>query len=540
MRVNQSRCAFFFIALALLIGSEAAAQVFTRNQNVQPGASPTPVPPRDYDKLPLPVTSPPYSIGAPLNIAYGVEVAANNVSTSPVMMTISTPPAFVPVTIRCFRYPAGSLTGTQFTAGCTLPIVQAGPLALPNDKVLAVVDGYFKSAGAMAFSFAASRDNVTEPSNISTSAAVQQLNTDVAVTKEVKPKNTGAFGSTASIAFGGTVTYRLTVRNLSAPDPLHTTDIYLGPLLTVADTLSAPSTNDVPVTVTPQPVTCTPTGGADCVATSTPGAVTLSQGSAQTIFGFHYPGGSNGFLPAGASFEITFDAVVTTTATCSPGQNNLLVNGSHITYSNGMSTFADANASNDSAAPVKVTLTGLPPTGCTGGGGTPSITIKKSLVAVSTGTPQWGATFTYEITIMNTTSQTLTGLGINDSVFSSPPSTATFSNTTAVCTPACTSVTPPSVTQPVTQLGAGLFSAKFAPLAPGGVQVVRYDVKYDAPCSDDGKAGSVTNTVGLTGPATGNATVTTAMPALPVCDLTTTKTQTSGPTSFASYPVTLG
>ena len=532
----------FVVLLGFVAVADARAAVFTTNQRLVQNASPAVIPVTYDNGLSFTGT---FSIGSPAQIVYGIKVTSSNANSTPVSLQITLPSAFSPTLLRCYSYPGGTPSGSLIPA-CSLSNLSAeaiGALSAANDKVIVVIDGYFNQAGAFTAGFVATRGATQESTSLNMAADVLPLSIDLGITKEVKPKTGGAFGSTASVPFGSTVTYKIKVTNLSPPDPIaQSTDVYLGPLLKLQDTLSAPNTNDVNLSVAAQSFSCTASLGAACPTVPATASASLGSSSSQFLAGFAYPSTSNGFLPAGGFFEITFDAVISTTATCSPGQNNKLLNSAFFTYSNGTQTVTDSNPANNTSTPAPtVTLTGLPITSanCTPTS-VPNIQVAKVLQTPSTGA--WGTPFTYKITITNNSNQALTGLGVDDYVTGSgtPPFTATFSAASVTCTPACISPLPVNSAPVVYSWYAKLFSAWFSPLAPGAVQTVVYTVQYDTPCATSIAAGSITNLAVLTGPAKGQAQVTTGMPALPLCSLAAVKKQTSGPTSFSTFPVTLG
>ncbi len=532
MRVKS----LFLVAtvLALIAATGARAQVFTKNQILLAGSAPSIIP-VSYDAgISLTGTIP---LGAPVHIVYGVQVTSSNTSSTPVSLGIMLPPTFTKTQVQCVRFAAGLNPGAAFTAGCATPTLAIGALSAADDKVIVAIDGYFTQAGSFTVNFAASRGTTTEPTSLNMAANTTQLPADLEVIKLVKPKTGGTFGPTATIPFGGTVTYQVTVKNISTPDPTyHTSDVYAGPLLKLQDTISTPG-NDVNLNINAGPFSpCTATGGADCPTLPASAVTSIAGNSGVSLFGVNYPATSNGFLPAGGSFTLTFDAVITTGDQCSPGQNNKLLNAAGITYSNSTNTISDTNPLNN-ASTATVTLTGLPKV-CPPP--PPALPMRKEL---DPGTPAaWGAPMKYKITIKNNTSQTLTGLTLNDYVSGNgaPPFTATFSAASVVCTPACIAPQPVNSAPYVTNLNSSLFVVAFAPLAPGVTQVVEYIVRYDAICSITGGGGSIINQAWLNGPANSSASVVSEMPDLPKCEITVDKKQVSGPTAFSSFPVTLG
>lgn len=526
-----------------IITPPAVADVFTKNQVLWAAQTPATIP-WDYDIIGGPPPASVITVGTLAHIVYGIQVTSNNASASPISLKIVLPAGFTATSMRCAKFLGVGHSGTAAPACAlsSLPNFSIGALSGGDDKVVVAVDGYFNQAGAFSVAFEATRDATIEPTSLSMSARVFNLPVDISVTKEVKLKPGGAFGPSTTTPFGGTVVYKLTVKNESAPDPInHSTDMFLGRLLRLQDTLSAPSTNGVTLTINAQTFNCSSTTGADCptVPTGALPPITLGPGNSHNL-AFNYPATSNGFLPAGGAFDITFEATISTGSTCSNAPNNELRNTAHFTYSNGNQTVSDTIAANNTSNPTIVTLTGSF-TQCTTTT-IPGISVSKKLL--SPATPLWGVPFTYEITITNTSNQTLTGLSLNDFVrgIATPPFTATFNAGTGnpVCTPACIGTAPTSSAPLVSGGFSFLFPLSFAPLSPGSVQTVKYDVQYDTSCASSTTAGSINNRAQLGGSATGFFDLTTPMPALPLCELTVDKKQTSGPTSFASFPVTLG
>ena len=491
----------------------------------------------------------------PIHIVHGVK-DPNGDTTNPVTVQITLPSAsaFTVTSVELWTFLGGSTTGTKSNSpppSTSLGSFSIGKLGA-NDKVIVVIEGYFTHAGSYSIPFVAERlgstpvteGPPTEPSILNIAVQNTTPPVDVSVTKGVQVKGSGgAFGSTASVAFGTTVTYQITVKNVSTALPNGAADLYLGGILTVSDQLSSASGTDVPLDLTVSPPTCSslPTSsGADCptMPINVPPTTLGYAGAYFYPLSTNYPSGSKGFLPVGASFVITFDVLIKTTATCSPGQKNQLNNVAGINYA--ANSNLDQNAGNNASTPVTaVTLTGLPASPCITPTPIPAIQIDKKLVSPST--PAWNTPFTYLITIKNTSNVTLTGLGVRDYLLDSgtPPFTAS-APTNVICTPACSSA--PTATAVAVNSGYytfNLLTAQFASLAPGGVQTVQFTTQYPAVCAETTTAGTITNYAALTGPATGTALYPTTMPALSKCDLAVSKDQTPLVPSFASYPQTL-
>jgi hypothetical protein len=269
--------------------------------------------------------------------------------------------------------------------------------------VIIVMDGYFSQAGPYSATFDITDTATTQPKSdpqVSVNGDSKCINpqVDISITKEVEDSSSH-WGSTASLSFGSTVHYRLTVKN-------STSDVYLGQPLTVYDTLSVPSTNgvDLLLTVTPLPCTVATGTGTDCVSVPSASTVTLRHNSTDsTTLTFNYPSTSNGFLPAGGSFVIPFDVLIKTPSTCYTTQTYELDNVALIQYSN----ITDQNPANDKSYPptTVVTLTGLPAaasTPCPPPTPIPSIQVKKELISPVAAPPlppaqPWGVPLPIEL-----------------------------------------------------------------------------------------------------------------------------------------------
>ena len=528
-----------FAAACLMLAAHARADVFTKNQLLKLYASP-PTITNTYDTGGSLASAVP--VGTPVHIVYGVQVTSANTGSSAVSVTTTLPPGFSPSGVKCTRFPAGGSSGTQFTSGCTLallPTFNIGPLSTANDKVIIVIDGYFTQAGNFTTFFAATRDATTEQTSLNMLATITALPVDLSVTKEVVPKGGSPFASSTSIAAAGTVTFRIVVKNESAPASDHSTDVALGTRFKLQDVFSGPGTNDVTLVVTSKSAICTPSGGADCpqLFTGTPSNYVWSNSSSQ-LTTFTYPSTSLGLLPAGGSFEILFDATIATSpaSACSPGQNNSLKNAAFFTYSDGSTSVGDTNASNNTSE-ARVAVTGIAASGCPPA---PTASIKKQLLS----SPAWNVPLKYRVTITNTSSQTLTGIGLYDYVSASgtPPVTATFDGASVQCAPACIATIPTSSDLVVPGASSPYMftqSALFAPLAPAGTQTIEFTIKYEAGCAMKSGRGTITNVAYLGGPVSGADSAPATMPELDLCSIDVTKSQTGGPTEFSLYSQTL-
>lgn len=555
-RPQTIRAAIFLVLVPLFLIAgvpEARADTWNRNQTFQCGHSPAVIP-STYDTPSAGNCAVAVCPGNPVNITYGIQDPVGNSAAVSLKITIPPSTSFTVTSIKALKFTGGTGTGvplsTQPTVA-TLPNFSIGALGA-LDKVIVVIDGYFLQASAYSATFVASRAGVPDESSpLNMDARCIAPPIDISIDKQVKASG-GAFGSTASVAFGSTVTYKLTVKNASAPKPDGSTDLYLANLLKVQDQLSGTSTNDVPVGYTASNFQCTPSaGGVACptMPTGSPSGI-IYGANVNPLLNMTYPAsgaGSDGFLPAQGSFVITFDVLIQTSATCSRGQNNKLNNVGYVIYSNGTSTIADQNPANNTSPVTTVTLTGLIATPCPTPTAIPALQVTKALVSPTGTGVIWGATFTYEITITNNSGTAITDFGVADylSGTGTPPFTANFLASNVTCTPACTTtnnIAPATAAPLVGASFTSLFSGIKFSLGVGQTLKIKYDVKYSAPpCAAITTAGSIANYAYITGgQATGAGRVDTPMPALKKCDLDVSKKQTSGPTSFASYPQTLG
>ncbi|HYJ89423.1 MAG TPA: hypothetical protein VEW46_25400 [Pyrinomonadaceae bacterium] len=536
----------FAVFLIGIAAAEGRASTFNQNQRLKGGTSSTIVQ-WDYDIDPIPAAPSVIPLGTVAHIVYGIGVPVGNPNAVSVAITL--PSGFTQTGMRCLKFngPTGPpiAGGTLSAANCTPTTVTIGPLSQPNDKVIVIFDGFFSQAGAFSASFVPSGGglgNGSEPQTLNMNADILNLPTDIGLTKEVKPKTSGTFGSAATVTIvppSGVLTYKLKLTNNATVDPIyHSTDVYLGRLLRLEDMLSTPppTTQDVLLNLTLQNFQCTKSAApVACPSLPTTYSLAIGPWSSWNLPTISYPNTSNGFLPAGSWFEITFDVVVSTTSVCSPKQNNKLYNAASFSYSNGITTVSDSNPANNTSVVTTADLNvSALPTVCPP---PPGIQVTKSVLIPGS----WTSPFTYKITITNPNSVTLSGLTLSDLVSSStatPAFTATPSN--VVCTPACSSA--PVLNTPLVNPGdqMNLFNANFQPLAPNAVQTVQFDVQYAAQCGAISAVGSITNKASVGGPVSGTASVVDSMPALPVCTFLVTKTKTSGPNSFASFPATFG
>src|SRR5215204_4511945 len=471
---RAARVVLFAAFLVVAVAGEARSSVFNQNEKLVGGSSVPSNVPWEWDVNATPPPNNPLLVGAPVYIVYGIRV--NAADPNPVSVAINLPTSFTLTSPPlCLKYNGPSYpplaAGTLTAANCTASNVTPGVMSNVNDKVIAIYQGYFAQAGAYSATFSATGGalgTATEQQVLSMNPQLSNLTVDLGITKQVKAQGSGPFGSTATAAIyptPGTLSYKLRVTNLSAPDPNHMTDVYLSGVLRIDDKLSAPgSPQDVTLNVTVKNFLCTKSSTpVDCpTMLGTIPNILIPSSSSWNLPKITYASTSNGFLPAGEWFEITFDAEISTSSQCSPNQNNKLNNVASFTYSNGSTTVSDANPANNTSAVITASLpvTGLPTT-CP-----PPLMVTVTKTVLIQG--NWTSPFTYRITITNPNSVTLTGLTLTDYVGSSattPPFTATPSNVN--CLPVCSS--PPTLFTPFVIPGTiamALFTANFQPLVP--------------------------------------------------------------------------
>lgn len=492
--------------------------------------------------------------GSPIHIIYGIQ-DPNATSTTPaVTVKITLPPAsaFTVTGVKAVKFPGGTSLTPQPTTGTSGTLATGysiGQLTNPTDQVIIVIDGYFTQVSSYSVTFTASRSGVadeTSPLNINATCPIKPSN--LSTKKEVEALPGGSYGPSASVTYGNSVRFRITITNTATAAANHSTDLYLGGIISVTDSLGAPYANDVPLDVTISNYQCTSSNGAasmSCPSSST--NTMLSHNNSfqlPTYSGFTYPAGSNGLLPAGGSFTITFDVLIKSPATCSPSDQNKLSNTASVTYLGGALSTSSAT----------VNLTGLAPksTPCPTPAPAPALTVTKKITNPTAGVPPypWGSTLTYQIQFTNSTSSPLTGVVLYDQLYGNGTSafTATFApaSTNPTCSPAACTNTNPTTTSAVpvgtNQFSpATLFSTTIGSLAAGQTETVTYQVKYDAPCGDVNTSGDIMNRAVLGGTVTGaSAYVPAKMPAVALCVLEVDKTDTSGLTTpFSAYPQNL-
>ncbi|HKP02816.1 MAG TPA: DUF5979 domain-containing protein [Chthoniobacterales bacterium] len=548
--LRRFRGVLFLLLLAALLAltgaSSLAAATWNANQVLHGGnVSSSSGVPWDYDIQPSPLPPNPITIGSLGHIAYGIQDPAGN--TTPVSLTITTPAGFHVTGGFCVRFfgpsnppnnPTNLGSGCNLTPGASVHNIAVGVLN-KNDKVIVIINGYFDQAGSQAATFAPSGPG-TQPQNLNWSVYASNLPVDITLTKEEKPKTTGTFGSSATVPIwptAGTVTYKLKVKNQSTPDLMyHTTDVYLGQLLRLNDTVSTPGgVQDVNLGINISNFQCTKsTGSVDC-----PGAISDSFGlgynQPHNLPMITYPALSPGLLPAGEWFEITFDATITNGSQCSANNNNKLLNQAFLTFSNGTTTVQDTNASNNTSgiATTYLQLPGLPTT-CA-----PIGTVNVSKTVQTVGSWTSGTPFIYAITVTNPSNSTLAGLTLTDWVGNNgtPPFTATPNN--IACAPAVSCGAPTTYTPVVSSGSSGTLFSMPLTLGPNASVTIKYKVQYSAACASTSTAGAIWNYAYVGGPATGSAYVSNAMPSLPICQLQVTKVENPVSPPIASYPATL-
>jgi uncharacterized repeat protein (TIGR01451 family) len=553
VRPQTIRVAAFLslVGLFLIAGApEAHASVWKQNANFQCGQSGT-IAYGDDGKT----SCGPICPGTPIYIIYGIQ-DPNATSTTPavsVKVTLPAASAFTATGVKALKFPGGTLLSTQPTLGPSGTLANGysiGQLTSPNDQVIIVIDGYFTQASSYPISFSASGAGVSETTNININATCPNKPTNLAIKKEVEALPGGSYGTSASVTYGTSVRYRITVTNTAALQTNHSTDLYLGGLLQVSDYLSTPSSNDVRLDTTISNYQCTSSAGAASMACPSGSSnFILPRGSGLQLpssAGFTYPGGSNGFLPGGSSCTITFDVLIKSPDTCSPSDKNSLANAASVNYMGG--------SLSSSSATVDITGLAAKSTPCPTPAPTPALTVTKKITnPTGSGIPPypWGSTLTYQIQFTNTYSTPLTGIKLYDQLYGSgtPAFTATFSpsSTNPICSPAACTNTSPTVT---TSTGVGsnanasnpiyLFATDIDPLPAGQTETVTYQVKYDAPCGDVNTPGDIQNRAVLGGTVTGfTAYVPAKMPAVSLCALEVDKRETTGVTAFSSYPQNL-
>ncbi|MEY2564013.1 MAG: biosis protein MshQ [Verrucomicrobiota bacterium] len=542
------------VCLFLIPGApEALASVWKQNANFQCGQSGT-IAYGDDGKT----SCGPICPGTPIYIIYGIQYPS---TTSAPAVTVTIPPLpsnFIAKPPQAIKLSNGGGAGTPLTTQPTLPTlatgysIPAGTLTSSNDQVIIVIDGYFTQASSYPISFTANGGGVSEPTSLNINATCPSKPANLAIKKEVEALPGGSYGTSASVTYGTSVRYRITVTNTATPNANHSTDLYLGGLLQVSDYLSTSSSNDVPLDTTISNYQCTSSSGAASVACPSGSSnFTLPRGNGLQLpssAGFTYPGGSNGSLPAGDSFTITFDVLIKSPATCSPSDKNSLANAASVNYMGGSLSSSSAT----------VNVTGLAPksTPCPTPVPTPALTVTKTITNPPTGggiPPYlWGSTLTYQIQFTNpSTTSPVTGIKLYDQLYGNgtPAFTATFSpsSTNLICSPAACTNTSPTTT---TSIGVGsnanaanpayLFSTDIGSLGAGQTETVTYQVKYDAPCGDVNTSGDIQNRAVLGGTVTGvTAYIPARMPAVSLCALEVDKTETTGVTAFSSYPQNL-
>jgi uncharacterized repeat protein (TIGR01451 family) len=470
-----------------------------------------------------PVTATNVAVGVP--IVYTITISSSSSTEPPtVNVTDTLPLNFVVTAVTCsainlavcatiptsFSGPTLTITGFNIPQGGTITLTITGHFTMPNDAT----NPYYTNE-VVAQRVGEPVELTADVTKTITIPANNPLPVDIGVTKSVTPA-TGT--TTAGTSTGTTYHYTIIVTN-HGPGDVYLDGFSLTDLLT--------KQSGVFVYYALSNFTCT---GSPCPTLPPPPPLPLSGGVYPSItlptFRLHWD--TPGFFPNGNTITILFDAVFTSPFNCGTGQSTIL-NKVFLSLGNTTNSVADTNPANNTGQATLTSSYSLSP--CP-----PSPIQKLQLNPPLPNPAAWGTDVLYSITITNTSSSTQTNLTVNDYLWplTVPVMHATLTTCSATSPAICPSTPGPSTLIPsFTQL----FSVSIPSLAAGSTIVIKFTIKYDAPCDTDTSSNplSVVNYASIMFLGnTFNSQVITLLNPLPDCGLTVTKTVVSGD------PVVLG
>ena len=335
-------------------------------------------------------------------VSYTFEIVDDGTNAQ-VYLVDTFPPGFVPQSTDCVSTMPAYATTMVF-----------GPITLtPNQPKLCKVSGFFNYLPA-------TPNNANNVASLNSQSGLSlvtsgPVNAVVAPPSRI-PSNVSVI-KTAQVTSQGngtaTVDYTITVTN-SGPF-----DVYG---MQLQDRVSLPATS-IPLTATYQAGsgTCTRSSTLSDCYNQTPtiiSPVTVPSTFPVDFLEWSYPTGSAAVLKAGDSIVVKFTAVITVPVFINCQRvngGNQLINEAHIGFNipgATSTTFELAPGNNTSIVPVPITFIAPINPDC----GKPAIKMAKTLVPPQTiGTTfAWGSTLTYDVTLQNTSSQTITNIRLFD------------------------------------------------------------------------------------------------------------------------------
>ncbi|MFA5901816.1 MAG: DUF5979 domain-containing protein, partial [Hyphomicrobium sp.] len=340
------------------------------------------------------------------SVSYQITLTSNDPGPTDVDLRETFPAGFVP-------------TGT--TCGTTLPTGPAplffGPVSVPaQGQITCLITGYFNYLPATA----------NNANNEVTVYAVGDHERPIVVSNQVNasvaspatmPSDVSVVKDAMVIASGNgttTVHYTITVTN-NGPN-----DVYG---LRLQDRGALPATS-IPLTVSNlgnEICTVVGSGGSDCfdpIPSTDNSLLTVPSISPVDFVEWSYPSGTAGFLAAGDSIVVEFDVLIEVPVgiACQlVDGGNALINEAHIGFNipgATTTTFEAVPGNNTSWVSVPIAYEAVIDPNC----GQPALQITKTLASGSPAVFAWGDTVTYDITLTNASTQSLTNIQLFDAM----------------------------------------------------------------------------------------------------------------------------
>jgi uncharacterized repeat protein (TIGR01451 family) len=335
-------------------------------------------------------------ITAGVPFLYVVTLINNDPGNLQVEVADQFPQGFVPVSMGC----AGQ--------GC--------PPSLPGPIGSATVDlpggqsvTYLYFTGYMTASAAAQPvANVVTVTPQTSGSTPKTAQSDITVTADAPLPTDIVITKTADVASvtlsqsqpSAVVNFTITVTNSGGED------VFLGGLLKLIDQLTLAPSAGLTYAYSATNWACSATGSAMCPQLPGNSSGTFGPSGGQPLAAIGYGTGNPGLLPAGDSYQITYQVEITIdpSSYCIPKNSSEgVVNHTYLTFANGSGVVSDAVASNNTASvPVAIAQNAITQE-CTNPPGSPPPGGAGDKVQISpAGAVAWGKSATYQLTVLNT------------------------------------------------------------------------------------------------------------------------------------------
>ncbi len=339
-------------------------------------------------------------------VSYQITLTCNDPGPTDVDLGETFPGGFVPTSTTC---------NTNLPTGAA-PLF-FGPVTVPGQgQITCLITGYFNYLPATAnnannevtvYAIGDHERPIVVSNQVNASiASPATMPSDVSVVKEAMVIASGN-GTT-------TVHYTITVTN-NGPN-----DVYG---LQLQDRVALPATS-IPLSVSNlgnEVCTVVGSGGSDCfdaVPSTDNSPLTVPSVSPVDFVEWSYLTGAAGLLVSGDSIVVEFDVLIEVPVgvSCQLVEGgNELINEAHIGFNipgATTTTFESAPGNNTSWVSVPVAYDGVVDPNC----GQPALQISKTLAAGSPALFAWGDTVTYDITLTNSSNQTLANIQLFDAI----------------------------------------------------------------------------------------------------------------------------